>query len=57
LACKGVQVCANARALLQEARSCGLRLAIASSSRHCSDILRAGRLTAFFDVQSGCYRS
>jgi trehalose 6-phosphate phosphatase len=51
LAREGVQVRASAVALLQEARRCGLRLAVASSSRHCSEILRAGRLTAFFDAQ------
>jgi beta-phosphoglucomutase-like phosphatase (HAD superfamily) len=34
LAHEGVQVYANALALLQEARWCGLRLSIASSSRH-----------------------
>ncbi len=51
LAREGVQVCASAVAFLQQARRRGLRLAVASSSRHCSDILRAGRLTAFFDAQ------
>jgi len=51
LAREGVQVCANSLALLREARRCGLRLAVASSSRRCSDILRAGRLTEFFDDQ------
>ena len=51
LAREGVQVCASAVALLQEARRCGLRLAVASSSRHCSETLRAGRLTACFDTQ------
>ena len=51
LAREGVQVSASAVALLQEARRCGLRLTVASSSRHCSEILRAGRLTAFFDAQ------
>jgi beta-phosphoglucomutase family hydrolase len=51
LAREGVHVSASAVALLQEARRCGLRLAVASSSRHCSEILRAGCLTAFFDAQ------
>ncbi len=51
LAREGVQVCASAVALLQEARRCGLRLAVASSSRHCNDILRAGCLTALFDTE------
>jgi beta-phosphoglucomutase family hydrolase len=48
---EGVKVFAAAKALLLKARECGLRLAVASSSHHCKEILEAGRLTALFDVR------
>ena len=51
LAREGVQVLDPAVALLREARGRGLRLAVASSSHHCTEILRAGRLTALFDAR------
>jgi alpha,alpha-trehalase len=51
LAREGVQVCESAPALLQEARRRGVRTAVASSSHHCAEILRAGDLTAFFDAR------
>ncbi|MGZ5917569.1 MAG: beta-phosphoglucomutase family hydrolase [Methyloceanibacter sp.] len=51
LAREGVQVFDPVVALLREARGRGLRLAVASSSRHCTEILHAGRLTAFFDAR------
>jgi len=51
LAREGVQVFDPAVALLREARSRGVRLAVASSSHHCAEILHAGRLTALFDAR------
>ena len=48
---EGVQVFDPAVALLRSARGRGMRTAVASSSRHCAEILRAGHLTAFFDVR------
>ena len=48
---EGVQVFEPAVALLRSARGRGMRTAVASSSRHCAEILRAGHLTAFFDVR------
>jgi beta-phosphoglucomutase family hydrolase len=51
LASEGVRAFEPAVALLQEARGHGLRLAVASSSHHCADILRAGGLTDFFDAR------
>lgn len=51
LAREGVQVFAAAPPLLNEARRCGMRTAVAPSSRRCAEILRAGRLTALFDVR------
>ena len=51
LAREGVRVCGGAVALLREARGRGVRLAIASSSHHCAEILRAGCLTALFDAR------
>jgi beta-phosphoglucomutase family hydrolase len=51
LAREGVQVFGSAVALLREARGRGVRLAVASSSQHCAEILRAGRLTALFDTR------
>jgi alpha,alpha-trehalase len=51
LAREGVKVFGSAPPLLQEARRRGVRTAIASSSHHCAEILRAGNLTALFDVR------
>jgi beta-phosphoglucomutase family hydrolase len=51
LAREGVRAFAPAVALLRDARGHGMRLAVASSSHHCVDILRAGRLTALFDAR------
>ncbi len=51
LAREGVQVFASAVNLLREARRRGVLLAVVSSSRHCADILRGGRLTALFDAR------
>jgi alpha,alpha-trehalase len=51
LAREGVQVFDPAVALLHEARGRGVRLAVASSSHHCGEILHAGRLTALFDAR------
>jgi beta-phosphoglucomutase family hydrolase len=48
---EGVEVSASVVPFLQEARRRGVRLAVASSSRHCSEVLRAGGLTALFDAQ------
>ena len=48
---EGVQVFDPAVALLRSARGRGMRTAVASSSHHCAEILRAGHLTAFFDVR------
>jgi beta-phosphoglucomutase family hydrolase len=36
---------------LHAARDAGLRLAVVSSSRHCSEVLRAARLLGLFDAQ------
>jgi alpha,alpha-trehalase len=51
LAREGVQVFDSALALLREARGRGARIAVASSSHHCAEILEAGRLTALFDAR------
>jgi beta-phosphoglucomutase family hydrolase len=51
LAQEGIHADAPAVAFLKEARGHGLRLAIASSSHHCGEILRATGLTALFDVR------
>ena len=51
LAREGVKVFASATTLLHEARRCGMRTAVASSSHHCAEILRAADLTALFDVR------
>jgi alpha,alpha-trehalase len=51
LAREGVRVFDPAVALLHEARGRGVRLAVASSSHHCGEILHAGRLTALFDAR------
>jgi beta-phosphoglucomutase family hydrolase len=48
---EGVEVFASAEPLLCKARERRMRLAVASSSHHCEDILRAGRLTALFDAR------
>jgi beta-phosphoglucomutase family hydrolase len=51
LAREGVRVLDSALVLIREARGCGVRLAVASSSRHCAEILQAGRLAALFDAR------
>jgi beta-phosphoglucomutase family hydrolase len=51
LARDGVRVFDGALALLAEARRRGMRLAVASSSHHCAEILHAGCLTALFDAR------
>jgi beta-phosphoglucomutase family hydrolase len=51
LAREGVKVFASAATLLHEARRCRMRTAVASSSHHCAEILRAADLTALFDVR------
>jgi beta-phosphoglucomutase family hydrolase len=51
LALEGVKVFPAAVTLLLKARERGVRLAVASSSHHCKEILEAGHLTAFFDVR------
>jgi beta-phosphoglucomutase family hydrolase len=48
LAHEGVQVFESAVALLRDARERGVRTAVASSSHHCAEILRAASLTALF---------
>jgi beta-phosphoglucomutase family hydrolase len=51
LAREGVQVFDSALALLREARGRGVRVAVASSSHHCAEILQAGCLAALFDAR------
>jgi trehalose 6-phosphate phosphatase len=51
LAHQGVKVFPPAATLLHEARRCGMRTAVASSSHHCAEILHAADLTALFDVR------
>ena len=51
LAREGVQVFHSALILLREARERGVRIAVASSSHHCAEILQAGRLAALFDAR------
>lgn len=51
LAHEGVRVSASAEPLLRDARARGMRTAVASSSHHCAEILRAGCLTALFDAR------
>jgi beta-phosphoglucomutase family hydrolase len=51
LARKGVQVFASAVRFLHDARRCNVRTAVASSSHHCAEILRAADLTTLFDVR------
>lgn len=48
---EGVRVFTSAPPLLNEARRRGMWTAVASSSHHCGEILRAGGLTALFDVR------
>ena len=48
---EGVHVSASAEPLLREARRRGMHTAIASSSHHCAEILRAVGLTALFDAR------
>jgi beta-phosphoglucomutase family hydrolase len=51
LAREGVQVFDSALVLLREARGRGVRIAVASSSHHCAEILQAGRLAQLFDAR------
>jgi beta-phosphoglucomutase family hydrolase len=51
LAHEGVQVFAPAVTLLRDAHRRGERLAVASSSHHCAEILRSSHLTAVFDAR------
>ncbi len=51
LAREGVRVIASAESLLREAHGRGMRTAVASSSRHCKEILRASGLMALFDAR------
>ncbi len=48
---EGVRAFASAEPLLQEARTRGMHTAVASSSHHCAEILRASDLTALFDAR------
>lgn len=48
---EGVRVFDAVPRLLREVRSRGIRTAVASSSHHCAEILRAGGLAALFDVR------
>lgn len=51
LAREGVAVIAPAVDLLRDARDRGVRLAVASSSHHCAEILQSGGLTGLFDTR------
>jgi beta-phosphoglucomutase family hydrolase len=51
LAREGVQVFGPALVLLREARRRGVRIAVASSSHHCAEILEAGGLAGLFDAR------
>lgn len=51
LARDGVTVYPDAIALLHEAKSLGVRLAVVSASENCASVLAAARLTALFDVR------
>lgn len=48
---EGVEVPISAKRLLQEARRCGMRVAVASSSHHCEQILRSAALAELFDAR------
>ena len=48
---EGVHVSASAEPLLREARRCGMRTGIASSSHHCAEILHAAGLATLFDAR------
>ena len=48
---EGVDVSPSAESLLNEARGRGMRIAVASSSHHCAEILRTAGLTALFDAR------
>ncbi len=48
---EGVHVSPSAKPLLQEARRRGMRIAVASSSHHCAEILDVAGLTALFDAR------
>lgn len=51
LAREGIHVSASAEPLLREARIRGMRTAVASSSHHCAEILRAAGLAALLDAR------
>ena len=51
LAREGVQVFDSGVALLRDTRKRGVRTAVASSSHHCAEILRAAGLTTLFDAR------
>lgn len=48
---EGVSVSASAQPFLRDARGRGMRIAVASSSHHCAEILRSAGLTALFDAR------
>jgi trehalose 6-phosphate phosphatase len=48
---EGVHVSPSAKPLLQEARRRGMRIAVASSSHHCAEILHVAGLTTLFDAR------
>lgn len=50
LAREGVQAFPASVTLIHDARRHGVRLAVATSSHHCSEILRDSKLTEFFEV-------
>jgi beta-phosphoglucomutase family hydrolase len=47
----GVQAFEGSRRYVKAARSAGLKLAVVSSSKHCSEVLRAAGLDAAFDAR------
>lgn len=55
LAREGVRVTGPASTLLREARGRGVRIAVASSSHHCAEILEAGGLAELFDARVDGY--
>lgn len=48
---EGVHVSTSAEPLLREARTRGMRTAVASSSHHCAEVLRAAGLTTLLDAR------
>ncbi len=48
---RGVETYPSSVALLREARSRGARTAVVTSSKNCTEVLRAARLTGLFDAQ------